>query len=301
MQSLTNCIRYCLFISFALVANAAYSAPESITIIADHQSQHQYRSIITSILKNAPALVNSPSIEVLSNTEKQGIDKALADKKICIVSIGPQSFEKINKRQPHCSISLLISKRLFLSANTAFQQQASAIFINQPLQRISDVVQRTLMHVKKASIIVSDDQPTATPLRHSHIDLHIQRLKTGESAIEAFRLASKYSDIIIALPDPRVYNKDNIKNILLTSYKAKTPLIGYSEALSRAGALISIFTPPEHLGKQAVEWFSQGRHKFAAEPKYFKVKLNQKVAKALGSTLKNESLFSKDIWTDSNE
>ena len=294
-----NWIKAGLLISLCLAASTAHSV--SITIITDHQSQHQFKSLISSITKGTQALQNRPSLQVLSHTEKPPIDKALADKQTCIVSIGPKSFEKINKSKRHCSISLLISERLFLSANADFQQQASAIYTNQSLQRISGVIQRTLSHVKKVSVIVSDNWLTEALPKHSLIDLNIQRLKAGESAIEAFRLACEDSDIIIALPDTKIYNKGNIKNILLTSYKTKTPLIGYSEALARAGVLMSVFTSPKHLGKQVVEWFSQGRQKLAAEPKYFKIKLNQKVAQASGLTLKNESLFLQDTWTDSNE
>lgn len=289
------------FILLSLISNAAHSAPKSITIIADHLSQHQYRGIISSIQQHAPTLESTPSTQILDSDEKQQITKALADEKTCIVSLGPKSFEAINKHPTHCSISLLISRNHFQNANTNFLAKASAIYKNQPLERVGKVVQSTLKHVKKASIIISDDWPHDIHTKHNQIDLDIQHFKASDSIIEAFRLASKDSDIIIALPDPNIYNKSNIKNILLTSYKAKTPLIGYSEALSRAGALISVFTPAEYLGKQVVEWFSQGQKKIAAEPKYFKVKLNKTVALSLGSALKNESLLLQDIWTDSNE
>lgn len=288
----------CLWLPFD-----AYALQKSLTIITDHQKQAHYQNLISSIQLYADRLTPIPEIEIIHSSNSALIKNAIANKKTCIVSMGIQAFNIVSNMNdgPSCSLSLLISKSQFHAAPKNFQKTSSAIYINQPLQRIIRALQLTLKHAEKASIVLSDEWPGELNLVQTKIDLHIKYLPADASIIQAFRQVSKDTDFVIALPDSNIYNKSNIKNILLTTYKAKVPLIGYSEALSRAGALISIYTPSKQLGKQAIEWFSQGQNRTAAEPKYFQVKLNHKVAKSLGVSLKNQTLFSRETWVDDNE
>lgn len=281
---------------------SAYATQDSITIITDHQAQHHYKNIISSIKKRLTDQSEPIKLHVL-NHDDDLIENSLHDNNGCIITLGTQSFERINSQNytPNCSLSLLISRSHFYSSSVKLQKSASAIFINQPLQRISSVLRRTLKYAQKASIVVSNQWTEDLDIKNTKIDLYIKYLSPSDSITQAFRDASKGSDFVIAVPDPNIYNQSNIKNILLTTYKAKTPLIGYSEALSRAGALISIYTPAEHLGKQAAEWLIQGQRKTSSFPKYFKVKLNKKVAKSLNIKFKNEVLFEQKIWIDDNE
>jgi ABC-type uncharacterized transport system substrate-binding protein len=94
------------------------------------------------------------------------------------------------------------------------------------------------------------------------------------------------SDVLLALPEPRLYNKNTIQSVLLTSYRYRDPLVGYSQALVRAGALVALYSKPAQIGRQAgeivVHTFNSGSLPPPQYPKYFSVSINQQVARSLG-------------------
>ena len=59
--------------------------------------------------------------------------------------------------------------------------------------------------------------------------------------------------LILMLPDKKLYNKTNIKEVLLTGYLQKVPFIGYSKALAKTGAIAAITTPQNILLQDIVE------------------------------------------------
>ncbi|PIE36416.1 MAG: hypothetical protein CSA54_04445 [Gammaproteobacteria bacterium] len=284
------------------------TAQAPLLIITDSQEQVHYRGILDSLHNR---LGNDFSIRVLNAGQRAEITRHLSKQPTgCVLSIGPLSFDAISQEPPaHCRLALLISKYRFARAPARYRQQSSAIFINQPLERITRVARQTLKRARQAAIIISRDWPETLSFGSSDMDLYIKRIKPGDSVVDTFRQAGRHADFIIALPDDEVYNRSNIKSILLTTYKAKVPLIGYSEALSRAGALISVYTPPQYLGKQAAEWLisnqqqpaSQAASAFAAPPRYYRVAINAKVAHSLGTALRDDAVLAQGIREDSDE
>ncbi|MCW8847969.1 MAG: hypothetical protein OQK19_04400 [Sedimenticola sp.] len=109
------------------------------------------------------------------------------------------------------------------------------------------------------------------------------------------------SNILLALPDPSVFNRRTVFNILLSSYHNKTPVIGFSSAYVKAGALISIFSTPDdiarHIAETTSEYLEKNEKKLPKPeyPKYFSVEINSSVARSLGITLPSESEIIKFI------
>ena len=61
------------------------------------------------------------------------------------------------------------------------------------------------------------------------------------------------SDALLALPDPEIYNRNTIYPILLSTYSAGIPVIGYSRSMVDAGAAASVFVTPEDAGRSIAE------------------------------------------------
>ncbi|MCW8944194.1 MAG: hypothetical protein OQL27_05415 [Sedimenticola sp.] len=102
------------------------------------------------------------------------------------------------------------------------------------------------------------------------------------------------SNILLALPDPTVFNRRTIFNILLSSYHNKVPVIGFSSAYVKAGALISVFSKPEeialHLTEFSIKYLNSDTTVLPNPeyPKYFSVEINHSVARSLGISLPDE-------------
>lgn len=96
------------------------------------------------------------------------------------------------------------------------------------------------------------------------------------------------SDAMLLLPDPYLYNRRTVQEVLLASFRYKRPLVVYSESFVKAGAMVALFSTPEQLGRQTAELLAcLGLPCYSAAPqrsypKYFSVIVNEAVARQMG-------------------
>lgn len=93
------------------------------------------------------------------------------------------------------------------------------------------------------------------------------------------------ADALLAMPDSGVYNTDTIRNILLSTYRHKQGVIGFSADMVKAGALATTYSDIEDIDTQVADM----AHAFAATgtlpppqfPRYFHTIVNDGVARSL--------------------
>ena len=93
------------------------------------------------------------------------------------------------------------------------------------------------------------------------------------------------ADVLLAMPDSGVYNTDTIRNILLSTYRHKQGVIGFSADMVKAGALATTYSDIEDIDAQVAEM----AHAFARTgelpppqfPRYFRTIVNDGVARSL--------------------
>ena len=109
------------------------------------------------------------------------------------------------------------------------------------------------------------------------------------------------SNVLLALPDPLIFNRKTIFNVLLSSYHNKVPVIGFSAAYVKAGALIAVYSSPpdiaSHLADIAREHQESGEGAMPGiiYPKYFSIAINRSVARSLGISLPEEADIVRQI------
>ena len=90
-------------------------------------------------------------------------------------------------------------------------------------------------------------------------------------------------------------NRAIAKWILYLSFQHKVPVIGFSKAYTNAGALASVYSSPEGVGKHAGElissWLKRGDEGIwePQYPRYYTLSTNPAVARSLDITLPPES------------
>ena len=101
------------------------------------------------------------------------------------------------------------------------------------------------------------------------------------------------TDVLLALPDPQVFNGLTIQNILTAAYRQRVPLAGFSPAYVKAGALLALYSTPAQLGAQSGEI---ARAVLAGRPlpppqapREFSVGVNADVARSLGIAVDADS------------
>jgi ABC-type uncharacterized transport system substrate-binding protein len=256
-----------------------------LVVLSDNSAP--YLSFATSFSK---ALAASGAGAVV--TESQAISGSNAD---LIVAVGMKATELAATQTGTPVLAVMIPKMSYEDLLAQAPQKTtlaiSAIYFNQPWDRRLDFLRAALPERRRIGLLYSPD---------THID--VARLRqdiaqrggslVAQPVLFADELFSKLesvlasSDVLLAIPDSAIYSNNNIRNILLTSYRLNVPLIGLSQAYVNAGALCAIFSTPEQLAEQAGSTASSfARTGDLPEPQYpalFTIAVNQQVAKSLG-------------------
>ncbi len=110
------------------------------------------------------------------------------------------------------------------------------------------------------------------------------------------------ADLLLAAPDADVLNRNTVQSVLMTTYRYRDPVVGYSSALTRAGALVSLFSTPSQIGRQAGEIAGKAlngggtvRLPSMLWPKYFSISINDHVSRSLGITVPGEDQLLREL------
>ena len=104
------------------------------------------------------------------------------------------------------------------------------------------------------------------------------------------------SDILLGTDDSSIYNADNLKTILLTSYSRNKVLIGPSAPFIDAGSLSTTYSSPQDMARSVAYLIEQGMPAGAASyPRYFSVLSNAQVARSLGIPLPDDATLARRL------
>ncbi len=181
--------------------------------------------------------------------------------------------------------------------------QFSAIYLDQPLGRQLDLLRLALPEARRIGVLWGpESQAQALALAGAAATRNLQLVAATVSGSDNLYANLKRvledSDVLLALADPQVYNSSSIQNILLASYRARVPMLAFSPAYVRAGALAAVYVTPEQVAVQAAglaRQVLQGRGLPAApvHSRDFSVGVNEHVARSMGLSLDARALEEK--------
>lgn len=171
----------------------------------------------------------------------------------------------------------------------------TALFLDQPLERQYALIRLTLPKARRLGVLLGPESVARLPALKALAVAYGFRLTSAQvdpvvGTFQALGQVLSESDVLLALPDPAVFNNNSIQNILLSTFRAKVPLVGFSPAYVRAGALMSLHATPAQVGQQTAGLLQlvlngQTLPEAAVEPDDFEVTVNAQVARALGLEL----------------
>ena len=172
-------------------------------------------------------------------------------------------------------------------------RQISAVYIDQPYARQMDLIRAALPGYRNIGVVLGPTSRAAEKQLRSaaearQLSVHAETVDGDKSLYRALSSALSDSEVMLAVPDPDVYNRHTAQNVLLETYRQRKPVIGYSSAYVNAGALAAVYSTPNQIGKQLsealIEMRSRADRKLPspAYPRYFSVVVNQRVARSLG-------------------
>ncbi|MFC5480531.1 hypothetical protein [Massilia suwonensis] len=100
-------------------------------------------------------------------------------------------------------------------------------------------------------------------------------------------------EVLLALPDSAIYNPENIRNILLSTYRRKQAVIGFSADMVKVGALATTYSEIEDINAQVAEmaasFVASGELPAPQFPRYFRTTINEGVARSLDIVVSPEA------------
>lgn len=191
---------------------------------------------------------------------------------------------------PHSSF-----ERVLDQSGRKASSQFSALYLDQPLTRQLELIRLALPDTRRLGLLWgAQSQGQATALKKLTLTRGLELVEASvgrdELLFPGLKSVLEQADVLLALPDPQLYNSSSIQNILLASFRARVPLVAFSPAYVRAGALLAVHVTPTQIGLQAAALSSavlQGKT-LSVTPLHsqdFEVSVNEHVARSLGLTL----------------
>lgn len=253
----------------------------------------------TNALRNALLNQNIP----LAVT---GVNKVIPDSGL-VIAVGMKAAETVAASDAPFVLNVLVPKVGYEKLLRNFPHRAgshtfSAIYLDQPVSRQVHLIAAILPDRHRVGLLYSTPPGELEQVRQ---EMGKRGLRLREKAIgtqsvpETLQELLQDSDVLLALPDYAIYNNSSIRNILLSTYRSRVPLIGFSSAYVKAGALCAVFSAPEQIAAQVaplVRQFGETHRLPAAQyPQEFEVMVNERVAHSLGLHIRPAIELSAEI------
>lgn len=215
-----------------------------------------------------------------------------------IVTAGSEALRQALQRAPPGTpiLATLLPRQTFerlLNEAPRAKRQLTALVLDQPPARLSAFIRHLLPSQTRIGILSSPEtRPLLPALRLSGGGLQFdsEDVENDAALLNALNNLLPRVGALLALPDAGIYRRDNIKSILITTYRQQRPVIAYSSAFVTAGALAALYSTPAQLARQAAELIEQpGTLPVIIYPAQFAIAINANVAQALGLNVVDEA------------
>jgi len=251
-----------------------------------------YQEFAAAFRLNLPADIHVSQLEI-GQLENMDTLSRLEQKAGLVVTVGLKAGEWVAPRtnRPILLTMLPSYKYAGIKAQHHSDEPFSAIFVDQPWFRQVSLIRVALPGFKRIGLLhAPEDNLDIAQLRalleHEGATLIAKAADPATSLYASLNGVLSQSDALLAVPDSAIYNGDNIRNILLSSYRQRVPLIGLSQAYVNAGALCAVYSTPQDLAVQAsadTVGFARNRQLPEAQfPRLYNVAVNREVAIMLG-------------------
>ena len=286
-----------------LLAQPARAAGACVALVLS-ASEAPYIEAAQAIRNTLPSACPATEIDV------QGLSAittaTLAEHRI-LVAIGAQAAQALTRLElPRPMLHILLPAAAYdrLPQPCTECAQMSGVFIDHSAERQIALLRLALPHWKRIALISGPNSGTfarqlAERASASNFEVLTTTILSSDELYPALQKVLPEPAALFALPDPSVFNSYTIQNILLMTYRKQSPVIGFSAAYVRAGALLGLYSTPTQVGLQAavqVARVLRGERLLPpAHPSRFEVEVNRNVARSLELEIKSGKALGEEL------
>ncbi len=262
---------------------AAPASEQNIVLLLSGENDF-YQNTLNNLRSNAN---QSLRFTTLTLNESNRVGKTFLDAADMVITFGNRAAEFAVQQK-------LLSKTIF-SYLTHEQYRAlesgnslAVVLLDQPLNRYLALCNALIEDARVGTLI--SEASGQDYFEDSDAAGGFQTIKESEAGDILGNLRDMLAeiDIFLMTPNRDLYNRNSLRGILLTTYRAGKPVISFSPSHVRSGALGSIFSSPTDIGEhlsELIEEISAGTMPDVTQPefaRYYTVTINSKVARSLG-------------------
>lgn len=287
----------------------AAHATQVAVVLSDDSAPYQevYDAIRTS---------TNGAISITRVSAESATEAALTTRLIVAVGVrAAESVAGLGGKTP--VLAVLVPKEWYLKTGRPLlagngRRAASALYLDQPYARQASLIHWAFPDAKRVGVLLSAAQAPVheeigSALRNRGLTLVSEVLDPQQKLIEPLEKLFSQSDLMLGVPDAEVFNRTTVQSVLLTSYRYRDPVVGYSRSLTRAGALVSLYTTPtqigRHTGELVLKHFESAYSQLPgpAYPRYFSVSVNLQVARSLGFRMLSEAELERRLTGNADD
>ena len=250
------------------------------------------------------------SHRLTSTPDKQTATQQMAQGNISLLlSLGANNCSRdvlrLKPDVPHlCSLIPGLAYETQLRDNKSLAN-TSALFIDQPFDRLVRLAGLGLPNLKRAGIILSEETAALRnsfeqACRRAGVAAHVEMVQDSSEVADAVTRALEVSDVLITVPDRSVLNRNTARTFLLSAYLKRVPVIGYSRSYVRAGALLAPVSDIPRIATQLGDIIATAAtHRWKLGPPVYPnqldIAINRDVEKSLGLKLGDEEILAAKL------
>lgn len=277
-------------------AQAIFAEPQNVTVVLSEEggAYQEFGDALRSKLAQENVLLSFISIN--QPVHDSGL----------IIAVGMKAATALAKFKTAAILNVFIPQEGYSRLQQDFPRRAntfSAIYLDQPIKRQLNLIAAALPNIHHIGILYAIPPNDLYAMRENAAErkmtVHEQMVTPANSLPRALQELLRNSEVILALPDAEIYNAATIRNILLATYRANVPVIGFSANFVRAGGLCAVFSTPAQIATQAASVIIQyaDTHSLPAAQyaQEFEVLVNIQVTRSLNLNLPSSTALHRQI------
>lgn len=280
----------CLFGGLLLAMLMPHAKADQIAVLVPTQSSltQAFISELTKVLPGQRVISVVPDQQLPADTS-------------LVITMG-RSTLAYRQQQPATQPTLATYITLeTLQADAQLGSNAHTLLANPAPTRQVALAKLLMPGASRLGVLISQQRQTQLPdwqnaATQAGRTLNAVVVPTGASLTRRLGEVILDSDILLGTDDSSIYNADNLKTILLTSYSRNKVLIGPSAPFIDAGSLSTTYSSPQDMARSVAYLIEQGMPASAASyPRYFSVLSNAQVARSLGIPLPDDATLARRL------
>ncbi len=270
---------------------ALASDPDTVLLLSSDNTY--YQETVTSLKQDSENPGRFTTVILDSNAQT---DSPLLRQYPHIIAFGSRAAALVIERgfEAKTIVSYLTHEQ-YQSLGT--KQVHSVALLDQPIARYLAFSSALIDNANTGTLLLEDTSIKWQADINQSLRLQTALLASPDRLLSGLRDMLGVIDVFLMTPIRSLYNRNSLRGILLTAYRAGKPVISYSPAHVNSGALGSVYSSPRDISRHLLGLLAAkttdrqsalNRVEFA---RYYTIATNARVAASLGIELADEAVI----------